>query len=116
MKIKIMALWRKPKEKFMEMVLLGIVEELLGADLMEHNILHKVLTFWTQTNMFNILQQLAKVLLFEPKQMYSKSYNMLHKGIGVTETLETLARSSFSHTVHFNNCILHRSNGTEGCA
>ena len=34
----------------------GIVEELLGADLMEHNI--------------------------------------LHKGIGVTETLETLARSS----------------------
>ena len=48
----------------MEMVLPGIVEELLGADLMEHNILHKVLTFWTQTNMFNILQHLAQGLNF----------------------------------------------------
>ena len=57
MKIKIMALWRKPKEKFMEMVLPGIVEELLGADLMEHNILHKVLTFWTQIRIFFIISQ-----------------------------------------------------------
>ena len=36
---------RDPKAKYMVMVLPGIVEELLGADLMEHNILHKVLTF-----------------------------------------------------------------------
>ena len=41
----------------------GIVEELLGADLMEHNI--------------------------------------LHKGIGVTETLETLARSAFGQMSYF---------------
>ena len=73
---------RDSKAKYMVMVLPGIVEELLGADLMEHNILHKVLTFWTQTIIFNILQ-------------------FLHKGIGVTETLETLARSSFSHTLQW---------------
>ena len=42
----------------------GIVEELLGADLMEHNI--------------------------------------LHKGIGVTETLDTLARSSQQNLNPYN--------------
>ena len=46
----------------------GIVEELLGADLMEHNI--------------------------------------LHKGIGVTETLETLARSAFGQMSYFF-CIFY---------